>query len=385
MGRMIDFYNQQVKGFKKYQKDLPAVNATERQQRVEAFIDTDAKKISWSRGAKNGVGRGVEVPFNGYATVCPASYRPFSKQWLYFDKFFNEMVLRMPSIFPNSTVKNLVICTSGIGASKGFSALITDSVPNYHFHDTGQCFPLYAYGRADDAQEQNEDLFNKTASVPAQSEYVQRENISDAILAKFQKTYPTNKGASLTKEDIFYYVYGILHSPEYKSRFDSDLKKMVPRIPFSQDFWAFSKTGRKLAHWHLNYETIEPFALQQTGELDLGDRAYYQVQKMQFAKKSKEVDKTVITLNSRLYLSGIPLEAYDYIVNGKSAIEWVMERYQVTVDKDNSIRNDPNAWATESGQPDYIVNLVKRVVRVSVETVKLVKELPALNEWSGHE
>ena len=157
---------------------------------------------------------------------------------------------------------------------------------------------------------------------------------------------------------------------------------MVPRIPFAQDFWVFSKTGRDLANWHLNYETIEPFALQQTGELDLGDPAYYQVQKMQFAKKGKEVDKTSINVNSRLRLSGIPMEAYDYIVNGKSAIEWVMERYQITVDKDSGIRNDPNAWATESGQPDYIVNLVKRVVRVSVETVKLVKALPALNEFS---
>ncbi len=160
---------------------------------------------------------------------------------------------------------------------------------------------------------------------------------------------------------------------------------MVPRIPFAQDFWAFSKTGRTLAHWHLNYETIEPFNLQQTGELDLGDPAYYQVQKMQFAKNGKEVDKTTINVNSRLCLSGIPIEAYDYIVNGKSAIDWVMERYQITVDKDSGIRNDPNAWATESGQPDYIVNLVKRVVRVSVETVNLVKTLPALNERSAAE
>lgn len=385
MERMIDFYNQQVKGFKKYQKDLPAVNAAERQKRVEDFIDTDAKKISWSRGAKNGVGRGVQVPFNGHATVFLASYRPFNKQWLYFDKFFNEMVLRMPSIFPNSTVKNLVICTSGIGASKGFSALISDSVPNYHFHDTGQCFPLYAYGKADDEQAEGEDLFTEGGNAKVQGEYVPRENIPDDTLAKFQATYAASKGASITKEDIFYYVYGILHSPEYKSRFDSDLKKMVPRIPFAQDFWAFSKAGRELAHWHLNYETIEPYALQQTGELDLGDPAYYQVQKMQFAKKGKEVDKTTINVNSRLRLSGIPLEAYDYIVNGKSAIEWVMERYQITVDKDSGIRNDPNAWATESGQPDYIVNLVKRVVRVSVETVKLVKALPALNERTGNE
>jgi predicted helicase len=293
------------------------------------------------------------------------------------------MVYQMPKIFPNPSAKNLVICALGRGASKDFSALITDTLPDYEMISKGQCFPLYAYGKAEDEQEENEDLFSKPVNTSvAEAEHIQRENIPDAILAKFQATYAASKGKTIAKEDIFYYVYGILHSPEYKSRFDSDLKKMIPRIPFAQDFWAFSKTGRELAHWHLNYETIEPYALQQTGELDLGDPAYYQVQKMQFAKKGKEVDKTTITVNSRLRLSGIPLEAYDYIVNGKSAIEWVMERYQITVDKDSGIRNDPNAWAIESGQPDYIVNLVKRVVRVSVETVKLVKALPALSELS---
>lgn len=379
MGRMIDFYNEQVKGFKKIAEQSSFKNATERQRRVEDFIDTDPKKISWTRGTKNGVGRGVQHAYRDDAVIC-SIYRPFNKQWLYFDKFFNEMVLQMPKTFPTPDLKNLGICLSGIGASKGFSALITDAMPTLHTIDTSQYFPLYVYGKADDEQDENEDLFKKQASGKAQGDYVQRENIPDAILAKFQAIYASSKGKSITKEDIFYYVYGILHSPEYKSRFDSDLKKMIPRIPFAQDFWAFSKTGRELAHWHLNYETIEPYPLSQTGELDLGDPAYYQVQKMQFAKKGKEVDKTTITVNSRLRLSGIPMEAFDYIVNGKSAIEWVMERYQVTVDKDSGIRNDPNAWGAELNEPDYIVNLVKRVVRVGVETVKLVKALPALNE-----
>lgn len=384
MGRMIDFYNQQVKGFKKYQKDLPAVNATERMKRVEEFIDTDPKMISWTGNVKADVGRETAYEFEPTAIV-KTIYRPYCKQFGYFNRKLNERVYQMPKIFPNPSVNNLVICALGRGASKDFSALITDTLPDYEMISKGQCFPLYAYGKADDEPQEDEDLFTETASnSKTQGEHIQRENIPDAILAKFQETYAASKGASITKEDIFYYVYGILHSPEYKSRFDSDLKKMVPRIPFAQDFWAFSKTGRDLAHWHLNYETIEPYALQQTGELDLGDPAYYQVQKMQFAKKGKEVDKTTINVNSRLRLSGIPLEAYDYIVNGKSAIEWVMERYQITVDKDSGIRNDPNAWATESGQPDYIVNLVKRVVRVSVETVKLVKALPALNEINAN-
>jgi predicted helicase len=382
MAGMIDFYNSQVSGFQKTAAKKSFANSSERLKAVEAFIDNDPKKISWSSSLIPQVGRGVEAVFSP-TLIVEAAYRPFAKQYLYFDGLFNHRVSQMPKIFPKPSVKNLVICTSGIGASKGFSALISDSIPNYHFHDTGQCFPLYAYGESNDGIGKSDDLFTDSDASEEDSKFVRRENIPDAILAKYQATYAVSSGASIIKEDIFYYVYGVLHSPEYKTRFDSDLKKVVPRIPFAQDFWAFSKAGRELAQWHLSYETVEPFALQQSGELDLGDMAYYQVLKMQFAKSGKDVDKTTIIVNSRIRLSGIPLEAYDYIVNGKSAIEWVMERYQVTVDKESGIRNDPNAWGIEHGQPDYIVNLVKRVVRVSVETVKIVKSLPPLNELGG--
>ncbi len=378
MSQMTKFYNQQVDAFSKYNAKLPSVNAAARLKRVEEFIDRSATKISWSSGLIANVGREKRADFDA-SKIIVGMYRPFTKQHLYLDGHMIERPGQNRQLFP-AGLKNMAIYLSGTGAGKGFSALLTSVPANLHFLDSGLCFPMYSYGKADDEQEENADLFKMANSGNAEGEYVQRENIPDGILAKFQTTYAASKGKSISKEDIFYYVYGILHSQEYKSRFDSDLKKMVPRIPFAQDFWAFSKTGRELAHWHLNYETIEPFTLQQAGELDLGDPAYYQVQKMQFAKKGKEVDKTTINVNSRLRLSGIPMEAYDYIVNGKSAIEWVMERYQITVDKDSGIRNDPNAWATESGQPDYIVNLVKRVVRVSVETVKLVKALPALNE-----
>ena len=379
MGRMIEFYNQQVIGFKKIAEKTVFKNAQQRLKAVEDYIDFDPKNISWSSSLIPHVGRGTVAKFD-VDSVDVGLYRPFNKVRVYFDGLLNHRVGQLPKMFP-SGVFNLAISVSGIGSTKEFSAIVVNCLADLNLHSAGaQCFPLYAYRKSDGEQEENEDLFRVAASGNAQGEYVQRENIPDAILAKFQETYTASKGASITKEDIFYYVYGILHSTEYKSRFDSDLKKMVPRIPFTQDFWAFSKAGRELAHWHLNYETIEPFALQQTGELDLGDPTYYQVQKMQFAKKGKEVDKTTINVNSRLRLSGIPMEAYDYIVNGKSAIDWVMERYQITVDKDSGIRNDPNAWAIESDQPDYIVNLVKRVVRVSMETVKLVKALPALCE-----
>ena len=152
---------------------------------------------------------------------------------------------------------------------------------------------------------------------------------------------------------------------------------MLPRIPYAQDFWAFSKAGRDLAYWHLNYETIEPYPLDEyKAELYLTDEDY-RVSKMTFGRRDKAIDKTTIAYNSKIKLTGIPLEAYEYIVNGKPALEWIMERYQLTKDKDSGITNDPNDW---SDDPRYILDLVKRIVRVSVETVKIVNTLPDLNE-----
>jgi SOS-response transcriptional repressor LexA len=191
--------------------------------------------------------------------------------------------------------------------------------------------------------------------------------------------------------NIFYYVYGVLHSPEYRTRFAADLKKMLPRIPLTKeakDFKVFSEAGRELAKWHLNYETVQPWKVEENhDQLDLGLEDTYKVQKMTFARPTaaqkaagEKWDKTRIIYNSHVTISKIPLEAYDYVVNGKPAIEWVMERYQVTRDKDSGIVNDPNDWCIEHKQPRYIIELVARVVRVSVETMKIVKGLPALNE-----
>jgi predicted helicase len=198
-------------------------------------------------------------------------------------------------------------------------------------------------------------------------------------------------GSKVIKEDIFYYVYGVLHSPEYRSRFAADLKKMLPRIPLTkeaEDFWRFSQAGRELAQWHINYETVDPWPIvEHTAKFDFDSWELYKVQKMTFARPTtaqKEAglkwDKTQIIFNSQVTLRDIPLEAYDYVVNGKPAIEWVMERYQVTRDKDSGIVNDPNDWCKEHNQPRYIVDLIGRVVRVSMETIKIVRELPALNE-----
>ena len=210
--------------------------------------------------------------------------------------------------------------------------------------------------------------------------YRRRDAITDSIHKRFPEAY----GPLVTKEDIFYYVHGILHSPEYRRRFAADLKKMLPRIPLTKrpdDFQAFSKAGHDLAHWHLNYETVEPYPVEEHSDtLLLDPEEHFKVQKMTFGRMTKAIDKTTIIVNSHVTLRGIPLEAYDYVVNGKPAIEWIMERYQKSTDKDSGIVNDPNDWAKEHNQPRYIIDLVKRVVWVSLETMKIVAILPALNE-----
>lgn len=218
---------------------------------------------------------------------------------------------------------------------------------------------------------------------PGQEEYIRHEAITDWALESFRKHYGDN---SIGKEDIFYYIYGLLHSPEYRSRYANDLRKMLPRIPFASDFWGFSSAGRELAHWHLNYETVDPYPLKEQKTEDvtakMTPKEFFWIEEMKFAKNGKEKDKTTILYNSRITLSGIPLGAYEYVVNGKPALEWVMERYAVTVDKDSDIRNDPNTWSED---PQYILDLVKRIVRVSLETVRIVNGLPALTEVGKRE
>lgn len=360
MRSMIDFYNGQSKAFKKY-----CANKNRKSINIDTFIDNNPQKISWSGNIKNDLEKFQIHEFQDDSIVI-GMYRPFSKQWVYFNRRFVERVYQMTKVFPTKSHSNVVISVTGIGASKGFSALITDTVPNLHLHDTGQCFPLYSYEKP----EALGGLFGEDDT----SGYTKKESITDSILKDFKKTYDANIG----KEDIFYYVYGILHSPEYKRRFEADLKKMLPRIPFAQDFWAFSKAGCELAKWHLNYETVEPYPLQESSnQLGLDPKSLYRVSKMTFGKRGKEVDKSTIIYNSAIALGGIPLEAYEYVVNGKPALEWIMERYQVTKDKDSQIVNDPNDW---SDDPRYIIDLVKRIVRVSLETVKIVNSLPPLNE-----
>jgi predicted helicase len=223
------------------------------------------------------------------------------------------------------------------------------------------------------------DLFNQNTDY--KDNYERRDGISDWILTTVRKQY----GYKATKEDVFYYVYGLLHSSEYRTMFATDLKKSLPRLPLVEkvdDFWGFSKAGHELANLHLNYETVEPYRKCQVIYAPLtnkGKSINYHVEKMRFGKiDSKTVDKSIIYYNNAITIEDIPAEAYEYVVNGKSAIEWIMERYAITTDKKSGIINDPNDWAREHNDEKYIFNLLLRIINVSVQTVKIVKSLPRL-------
>lgn len=366
MAAMIDFYNQQQQAYQKAVKSNPDLS-------VEDFIDTDPTKISWTVNLKKDIER--KIPHTYKDDIRYSMYRPFSKQRLYYDKPFIERIGLSPKLFPTPSHRNLVICVSGIGASKDFSTLITDCIPDLQLQFNGQCFPLYWY---DDSTADIADLFSAPQSDA--DRYVRRDGVTDWILSTARKQY----GSHVTKEDIFYYVYGILHAPDYRTTFAADLKKSLPRLPLVEspdDFWAFSRAGRSLAELHLGYERVEPYAGCHTVNSTTSDddAINYRVEKMRFGKlDSKTADKRIIHYNAGITIENIPLEAYDYVVNGKSAIEWVMERYAVKTDPASQIENNPNDWCREHDDPKYIYNLLLRIITVSLETMKIVRSLPKL-------
>lgn len=365
---MIDFYNKQNEAY---------IEATklDKSLSVEKFIDTDDTLISWTVNLKKDVERNIK--HNYTSDIRNSSYRPFFKQRLYFDKPFIERIGLSPKLFPTSQHKNLIICVSCISANNGISVSITNCIPDLHYIGDTQCFPLYWY---DNSEADIVDLFNQGPK-NEMDRYVRRDGVTDWIWNTARKQY----GYKVTKEDIFYYVYGLLHSPEYRTEFATDLKKSLPRLPLVEkvdDFWTFSKAGRELANLHLNYETVEPYKkcnILYSPFTNKGDRINYHVEKMRFGKiDSKTADKRIIHYNNAITIENIPAEAYEYIVNGKSAIEWIMERYAITTDKKSGITNDPNDWAREHNDEKYIFNLLLRIINVSVQTVEIVKELPTL-------
>jgi predicted helicase len=370
---MIDFYNIQTKDFHFQKIKNPLL-------KVEGFIDSDPSKISWTRGLRRDVERNMYYTLQENKVVN-SLYRPFFKQKLYFDKSMIEEMGQISKLFPHEAINNFLICTTGKGASTDFSVLITNQIPNLDTIEKAQCFPLYYY---EERQKSSPTLFDAAA----ENEFIRRDGVSDFILERAKKQYGLSTGSrnGVTKEDIFYYVYGFLHSPDYRTAFANDLKKMLPRIPLVEDvrdFWAFSKAGRQLAELHINYEHVAPYTGVTVSGAELlsfidtepSDTKLYRVEKMRFPKKDQ---KETIIYNSHITIENIPAKAYEYVVNGKSAIEWIMERYQITTHKESGIRNDPNDWATEVGNPRYILDLLLSIVNVSVQTVDIVEGLPGL-------
>ena len=361
-------------------------------------IEKNATLGNWTRDWLNAIQR--NRPFSKKDDLFTLSnYRPYCKQNYYFDDDLNQERYKQPELFPTSQTKNLLICVTGIGSTKLFSTLISDKIPCLDYVEKSQCFPLYWY---ETIKPNQKSLFEDD-----DAQIVRHEAISDFILERAQSKY----GNKVQKEDIFYYVYGILHSKSYRETFEADLKKMLPRIPLVSDyqkFWDFSKAGRELANLHLNYEKIAAYPDVKVESLKMvryespktmydiddgtpmaaesarkhssskdDDYEYYAVQQMKFPKKGQ---RDTIIYNHYHTIKNIPEKAYEYIVNGKSAIEWIMERYAVTTDKKSGITNNPNDWALEHEQPRYIFDLLLSVINVSVQSVDIVNNLPEV-DW----
>jgi predicted helicase len=328
---------------------------------LDKQLDFNQSKISWSSKIKTLIAAGKELDELLVNTLV-AIYRPFTKNRLYNNLSLIERPGKSLVFFAKN---NLVISTSGKGVSRGFSSIMADVPTDYEIVGKSQVFPLYYYT---ESAAQAGELF----ATQEETKYTRHDAITDWIHKKAQAQY----GNNVTKEDIFYYVYGFLHSPNYRETFKNDLKKSLPRLPLvdsREDFWKFSNAGRALGDLHVNYETVAPNAEVTVTGAESGN---FRVQKMRFPNKDH---KHTIIYNSKIKLENIPAKAYEYVVNGKSAIEWIMERYQVKTDPKSGIKNDPNDWAEEVGNPRYILDLLLSVVEVSVRTVEVVASLPGVD------
>lgn len=379
MRKMIAFYNTELARFGAAH---PHADRKARGDAVDGFIDTDPTKISWTRALKADLAKGKVFAFDE-ASLTPSLYRPFTRQWLYYSRTFNEMVYQMPRIFPlGGSAFNRVIQTTGVG-SRAFSVLMTASLPSYDNVEKGQCFPRYLYDG--DAERAGDETQGGLFAVTPAAQDGRRDAITDDGLAHFQTAYP---GETITKDDLFHYVYGLLHSEDYRARFADNLSKQLPRIPAvkqAADFWAFVEAGRRLGDLHCDFDGAEPYPVTiAQGDLRLANIPdpvrFYRVEKMKFGGKRPSLDKSTVIYNNHITMTGIPLEAYDYVVNGKPALEWVMERQCVKTDKASGIVNDANRYANETvGDPAYPLLLFQRVITVSLETMKIVRALPRLD------
>ena len=338
MNKMIETYNDQVF---KWERKL------DRDANVDDFVISDDTKIKWSRNLKRELKR-IRIAEYTEDKVRNLLYRPFTKSHLFFDRIMNDEVSHFPSIFPTPETEseNKVICVPSKGGRANFWCYLTTIIPNLTITsiDGNQCFPFYTY---------DEDGANR------------QENITDWALTEFRTHYGDD---TITKWDIFHYTYALLHHPDYREKYQANLKRDLPHIPFAEDFWGFANAGTALADLHVNYESVPKYDELKYIETP-GMPIDWRVEKMKLSK-----DKTQLKYNDFLMLDGIPAEAFGYRLGTRSALEWVVDQYRVKVDKRSGIRNDPN----RADQPQYIVDLIGRVISVSLRTVEIVDGLPAL-------
>ena len=335
--RMSETYNAEVDRWKRQEN--------QREIKVDDFVAYDDTKISWSRDLKVKLKRGTSVEYAEHK-VRTSLYRPFTKSNLYFHRTINDVVYVFPSISPTPETEkeNRVICLTALGSKKLFHCLMTQQLADVHLTGDSQCFPFYTY---------NEDGTNR------------QENITDWALAEFRTYYNDD---TITKWDIFHYNYALLHHPAYREKYEMNLKRDLPHIPFTEDFWGFANAGAQLADLHINYESAPKYDGLKYIETP-GMKIDWHVEKMKLSK-----DKTQLRYNDFLTLDGIPSKAYDYKLGNRSALEWVIDQYRVKVDRRSRIINDPN----RADQPQYIVDLIASVITVSLKTVEIVNDLPPL-------
>ena len=330
---------------------------------IDNFVNPDEKKISWSRDLKKDLHRGRYAQFSE-EKIRNAIYRPFHKRLLFFDAIMNQEVNQFPRIFPLPNSDNVLICLSAIGHSKPFHTLAVNAIPDFHLTGDSQCFPFYVY---------DEDGTNR------------RDNITDWGLEQFGNHY---SDSTITKMDIFHYVYGLLHDPRYREKYAANLKRELPRIPFAKHFREYADAGRKLMDMHLHYEEQERFPVKEEWSLPKGYihphgipvnsieqvplHERYAVSKM----KRDRNDPTKLIYNDFLTLTGIPSSVDHYMLGNRSALNWIIDQYQVSIDKRSGIVNDPNEYCKEINHPRYIVELIQSIITLSMNTTEIVNALP---------
>lgn len=369
---MIDFYNsERERCFEELHKqNEDGIISVDDKKASDTFLlnirNNNPTKISWSAGLTSLFNRNKVI--NNDTPDRIVSYRPFCKKHIIYNKDIIERTSKWDSIFPTDEHKNLVICVSGSPLKKPFSVIITNVIQDYHMLENSQSYPLYMYDKIEKHNMAQMTLFGDVEEDT--TDYRKRFAISDATLTKFKGIY----GDRVTKEDIFYYLYAILHSKKYIEEYSDNLAKEMVRIPTLEKFLKYTEIGRQLAELHLNYET--PVDASEFGLEIKITKEDYSVSKMRFKKDGKDNDKGTIIFNDYITISNIPERAYEYVVNGRSAIEWIMESYRVKTDKDSGITDDPNAYGDEK----YIFNLLISIISVSMKTLDLIDSMPEYKE-----